>query len=86
MHVFVTLKFVRILCILVTDGRMVEFNSSICQVGHTDIGQMEGHILHYMSKFRFSHMSMSTLPFGGLPYVCAPLEADRGLTFDMKMA
>ena len=24
-----------------TDGRIVEFSSSICQVGHADIGQME---------------------------------------------
>ena len=44
MHVIVTLQFVRILCILVTDGRMVEFNSSICQERHEDTGQMEDHL------------------------------------------
>ena len=44
MQVIVTLPFVRIRCILVTDGRMVEFNSSICQERHEDTGQMEDHL------------------------------------------
>ena len=44
MQVIVTLPFVRIGCILVTDGRMVEFNSSICQERHEDTGQMEDHL------------------------------------------
>ena len=51
MQVIVTLPFVRIRCILVTDGRMVEFNSSICQERHEDTGQMEDHLkpLSYLS-------------------------------------
>ena len=44
MHVIVTLQFVRILCILATDGRMVEFDSSICQERHEDTRQMEDHL------------------------------------------
>ena len=60
-----SLPFVSILCNLVTNRRMVEFNSSICQVGHTDIGQMED-----LLKL-FSHLSHTSLheQIPILPYV-----------------
>ena len=73
MQVIVTLPFVRIRCILVTDGRMVEFNSSICQERHEDTGQMEDHLKP------LSHLSHTPIyernpkpqnPVGANKYVC----------------
>ena len=64
MQVIVTLPFVRIRCILVTDGRMVEFNSSICQERHEDTGQMEDHLkpLSHLSHTPI-HEHIRILPF-----------------------